>query len=77
MNRNKDNRGKRGRKGDWQGVRGGCHRVRQGHYVDMSHSSQGLTADHVLIHADAELRAKDQLANCMTYIAVSVSQKNN
>ena len=62
MNRNKDNRGKRGGKGDWQGVRGGCHRVRQGHYVDMSHSSQGLTADHVLIKVDTELGAEDPRA---------------
>jgi hypothetical protein len=59
MNRNKDNREKRGRKGDWQGVRGGCHRVRQGNYVDMSHFSHGLTADHVLIHVDTDLGAKD------------------
>ena len=37
----------------------------------MSHSSQGLTADRVLIHVDTELGAKDLLNNRMAYITVS------
>jgi len=36
-----------------------------------SHSSQGQTADRVLIHADTELGAKDLLNNRMAYVAVS------
>ncbi len=36
-----------------------------------SHSSQGQTADRVLIHADTELAAKDLLNNRMAYVAVS------
>jgi hypothetical protein len=35
-------------------------RLRQGGYAVTSHSSQGQTADRVLIRADTELRAKDQ-----------------
>jgi hypothetical protein len=36
-----------------------------------SHSSQGQTADRVLIHADTQLGAKDLLNNRMAYVAVS------
>ena len=36
-----------------------------------SHSSQGQTADRVLIHVDTELDAKDLLNNRMAYVAVS------
>ena len=36
-----------------------------------SHSSQGQTADSVLIHVDTELGAKDLLNNRMAYVAVS------
>ena len=36
-----------------------------------SHSSQGQTADRVLIHADTELGAKDLLNNRMAYVAFS------
>jgi ATP-dependent exoDNAse (exonuclease V) alpha subunit len=36
-----------------------------------SHSSQGQTADRVLIHVDTELGAKDLLNNRMAYVAVS------
>ena|ERR1035437_8800180 len=36
-----------------------------------SDSSQGLTADRVLIHVDTELGAKDLLNNRMAYVAVS------
>ena len=39
--------------------------------VVTSHSSQGQTADRVLIHADTELGAKDLLNNRMAYVAVS------
>jgi ATP-dependent exoDNAse (exonuclease V) alpha subunit len=40
-------------------------------YAVTSHSSQGQTADRVLIHADTELGAKDLLNNRMAYVAVS------
>jgi len=40
-------------------------------YAVTSHSSQGQTADRVLIHADTELEAKDLLNNRMAYVAVS------
>jgi len=63
--------GKGGRKGGWQGIRGGRHRLRQGEYAVTSHSNQGQTADRVLIHADTELGAKDLLNNRMAYVAVS------
>ena len=36
-----------------------------------SHSSQGQTADRVLIHVDTELGVKDLLNNRMAYVAVS------
>jgi ATP-dependent exoDNAse (exonuclease V) alpha subunit len=36
-----------------------------------SHSSQGQTADRVLIHVDTELGAKDLLNSRMAYVAVS------
>ena len=40
-------------------------------YAVTSHSSQGQTADRVLIHVDTELGAKDLLNNHMAYVAVS------
>ena len=40
-------------------------------YAVTSHSSQGQTADRVLIHADTEPGAKDLLDNRMAYVAVS------
>lgn len=40
-------------------------------YAVTSHSSQGQTADRVLINVDAELGAKDLLNNRMAYVAVS------
>jgi hypothetical protein len=40
-------------------------------YAATSHSSQGQTADRVLIHVDTELGAKDLLNNRMAYVAVS------
>jgi conjugative relaxase-like TrwC/TraI family protein len=40
-------------------------------YAVTSHSSQGQTADRVLIHVDTELSAKDLLNNRMAYVAVS------
>jgi ATP-dependent exoDNAse (exonuclease V) alpha subunit len=40
-------------------------------YAMTSHSSQGQTADRVLIHVDTELRAKDLLNSCMAYVSVS------
>jgi ATP-dependent exoDNAse (exonuclease V) alpha subunit len=36
-----------------------------------SHSSQGQTADRVLIHMDTELGAKDLLNSRMAYVSVS------
>ena len=39
--------------------------------MDTSHSSQGQTADRVLIPVDTELGAKDLLNNRMAYVAVS------
>jgi len=40
-------------------------------YAVTSHSSQGQTAERVLIHVDTELAAKDLLNNRMAYVAVS------
>ncbi len=40
-------------------------------YAMTSHSSQGQTADRVLIHVDTELAAKDLLNNRMAYVSVS------
>jgi ATP-dependent exoDNAse (exonuclease V) alpha subunit len=40
-------------------------------YAMTSHSSQGQTADRVLIHVDTELGAKDLLNSHMAYVAVS------
>jgi hypothetical protein len=40
-------------------------------YAVTCHSSQGQTADRVLIHVDTELAAKDLLNSRMAYVAVS------
>jgi conjugative relaxase-like TrwC/TraI family protein len=40
-------------------------------YAMTSYSSQGQTADRVLIHVDTELAAKDLLNNRMAYVSVS------
>jgi len=40
-------------------------------YAVTSHSSQGQTADRVLIHVDTELGAKDLLNSRMAYVAIS------
>lgn len=40
-------------------------------YAVTSHSSQGQTADRVLIHVDTKLAAKDLLNSRMAYVAVS------
>jgi ATP-dependent exoDNAse (exonuclease V) alpha subunit len=40
-------------------------------YAVTSHSSQGQTADRVLIHVDTELGTKDLLNSRMAYVAVS------
>jgi hypothetical protein len=45
----------------------------EGSYAITSHSSQGQTADRVLIHADTELGARDLLNNRMAYVAASRS----
>jgi ATP-dependent exoDNAse (exonuclease V) alpha subunit len=45
--------------------------LRQGNYVDKTHSSQSQTADRVPIHVDTEPGAKDLLNNRMVYVAVS------
>jgi ATP-dependent exoDNAse (exonuclease V) alpha subunit len=43
-------------------------------YAITSYSSQGQTAERVLIHADTELGAKDLLNNRMAYVSVSRGQ---
>lgn len=43
-------------------------------YVVTSHSSQGQTAERVLIHVDTDLAAKDLLNNRMAYVSVSRGQ---
>jgi hypothetical protein len=63
--------GEEGRKGGRQGICGGRHRLRQGGYAVTNHSSQGQTADRVLINVDTELGAKDLLNSRMAYVAVS------
>ena len=63
--------GEEGSKGVQPGIRGDRHRLRQGSYAVTSHSSQGQTADRVLIHAHTELGAKGLLNNRMAYVAVS------
>ena len=40
-------------------------------YAVTSHAAQCQTADHVLIHVDIELGAKDLLNNRMAYVAIS------
>ena len=40
-----------------------------------SHSSQGQTADRVLIHVDTELGAKHLLNSRMAYVSVSLGQE--
>src|SRR3984957_16433668 len=47
------------------------HRHLDHGYAMTSHSSQGQTADRVLIHVDTELGAKDLLNSRMAYVAVS------
>src|SRR5208283_5428560 len=43
-------------------------------YAVTSHSSQGQTAERVIIHVDTELAAKDLLNSRMAYVAVSRGQ---
>jgi ATP-dependent exoDNAse (exonuclease V) alpha subunit len=43
-------------------------------YAVTSHSSQGQTAERVLIHVDTELAAKDLLNRRMAYVSVSRGQ---
>ena len=57
MNCYRSNRGRGREKKGRQGICGGRHRLRQGGYAATSHSSQGQTADRVLIHVDTELGA--------------------
>ncbi|HTV54189.1 MAG TPA: MobF family relaxase [Terriglobia bacterium] len=45
-------------------------------YAVTSHSSQGQTAERVLIHVDTELSAKDLLNSRMAYVAVSRGAKD-
>jgi ATP-dependent exoDNAse (exonuclease V) alpha subunit len=45
-------------------------------YAVTSYSSQGQTADHVLIHVDTELAARDLLNNRMAYVSVSRGQSD-
>ena len=40
-------------------------------YAVTSHSSQGQTAERVLVHVDTELGAKDLLNNRMAYVSIS------
>jgi len=43
-------------------------------YAVTSHSSQGQTADRVLVHVDTELAAKDLLNRRMAYVSISRGQ---
>ena len=43
----------------------------EGSYAITSHSSQGQTAERVLINVDTELGARDLLNNRMAYVSVS------
>lgn len=43
-------------------------------YTVTSHSSQGQTAERVLIHADTELGARELLNHRMAYVSVSRGQ---
>jgi len=43
-------------------------------YAMTSHSSQGQTANRVLIHVDTELAARDLLNNRMAYVSVSLGR---
>ena len=45
--------------------------TRDAGYAMTSHSSQGQTADRVLIHVDTELGAKDLLNSRVAYVSVS------
>lgn len=45
-------------------------------YAVTSHSSQGQTADRVLVHVDTELGAKNLLNSRMAYVAVSRGAQN-
>jgi ATP-dependent exoDNAse (exonuclease V) alpha subunit len=40
-------------------------------YAVTSHSSQGQTADRVLVHVDTELGAKELLNSRMAYVSIS------
>jgi ATP-dependent exoDNAse (exonuclease V) alpha subunit len=45
-------------------------------YAMTSYSSQGQTAERVLVHVDTELGAKDLLNNRMAYVAISRGQND-
>jgi len=51
-----------------------CHPHLDHGYAVTSHSSQGQTAERVLIHVDTELAAKDLLNSRMAYVSVSRGQ---
>ena len=51
-----------------------CHLHLDHGYAVTSHSSQGQTAERVLIHVDTELAAKDLLNSRMAYVSVSRGQ---
>jgi len=44
-------------------------------YAVTSHSSQGQTAERVLIHVDTELAAKDLLNSRMAYVACRAARR--
>ena len=73
MNRNKSSRGERMEKRRPARDLRWPLQARQGGYAVTSHSSQGQTADRVLIHANTELGSKDLLNNRTAYVAVSRS----
>jgi ATP-dependent exoDNAse (exonuclease V) alpha subunit len=50
------------------------HRHLDHGYAVTSHSSQGQTADRVLIHVDTEMAARDLLNSRMAYVSVSRGQ---
>ncbi len=43
-------------------------------YAVTSHSSQGQTAERVLVHVDTELAAKDLINSRMAYVSISRGQ---
>jgi hypothetical protein len=45
-------------------------------YAVMSYSSQGQTAERVLVHVDTQLGAKDRLNSRMAYVSITLWHRN-